>query len=287
MSISSPSAALALVKAYHERTKHRFEAYAAGPQALDWDAQPAAFRDFDGAPQLALPRLADIAPGSALHAALERPLHALAPGGECIPIDLASIGVWLQLSLGITAWKSFGPDRWAVRANPSSGNLHPVEAYLLVSGIAGLSDGIHHYRPDCHSLELRAAHALPAGSAPRLAVILTTIMWREAWKYGERAFRYCQLDVGHAVAALDFAAGALGWTLSEEMALGNSTLARLCGTDRDTEFPVPRYPETEREEAELMLSVQLPPAPARPLRRVSEKHMPHAEDAQTPSPLAG
>ena len=147
---ASPSAALALVKAYHQRSKHRFEAYSAGPQALDWDAQPAAFRHFDGVAQLALPRLADIVPGSALHQALERPLHARADNGACVPIDLASIGAWLQLSLGISAWKSFGPDRWAVRANPSSGNLHPVEAYLLANGIEGLHDGIHHYRPDGH-----------------------------------------------------------------------------------------------------------------------------------------
>jgi SagB-type dehydrogenase family enzyme len=286
MSIPSPSAAFALVKAYHSRTKHRFEAYAPGPQALDWDAQPAPFRDFEGAPQLALPRLADIAPGSTLHAALDRPLHAPTPVGECIPIDLASIGAWLQLSLGITAWKSFGPDRWAVRANPSSGNLHPVEAYLLVRDIAGLSDGIHHYRPDCHGLELRATHTAGAGNGPQLAVILTTIMWREAWKYGERAFRYCQLDVGHAVAALGHAATALGWTLDDAPMIGNATLARLCGTDRNADFPVSRYPETEREEAELMLCVQLPPAPPATIGRNAGKGIPVAEHAKTPSPLS-
>lgn len=259
MSISaSPSAALALVKDYHQRSKHRFDAYAAGPQALDWDTQPATFRHFEGAQQLALPRLAGMVPGSVLHAALELPLQDRAHHGACVPIDLASIGAWLQLSLGLTAWKSFGPERWAVRANPSSGNLHPVEAYLLASGIAGLSDGIHHYRPDGHGLELRATHAVAAGNGPRLAVVLTTIMWREAWKYGERAFRYCQLDVGHAVAALGYAAAALGWALREETEFGSATLARLCGSDRSADFPAAPGTDTEREEVELMLSVQLP-----------------------------
>ena len=33
-------------------------------------------------------------------------------------------------------------------------------------------------------------------------VALTSIHWREAWKYGERAFRYCQHDLGHAIAAV-------------------------------------------------------------------------------------
>ena len=42
---------------------------------------------------------------------------------------------------------------------------------------------------------------------------LSSIHWREAWKYGERAFRYCQHDVGHALGTLRFAAAALGWKL--------------------------------------------------------------------------
>ena len=36
---------------------------------------------------------------------------------------------------------------------------------------------------------------LPQGS---FHVRLSSIHWREAWKYGERAFRYCQHDIGHA-----------------------------------------------------------------------------------------
>jgi len=32
---------------------------------------------------------------------------------------------------------------------------------------------------------------------------LSSIHWREAWKYGERAFRYCQHDIGHAIASGD------------------------------------------------------------------------------------
>jgi nitroreductase len=45
-------------------------------------------------------------------------------------------------------------------------------------------------------------------------VALTSIFWRQAWKYGERAFRYCQHDVGHALAALSFSANLLGWKVT-------------------------------------------------------------------------
>ncbi len=249
-------ASSAIVRAYHQRTKHRFEAYAAGPEALDWDDQPAAFRHFEGASQIALPRLGSIAPGSALHAALQQSFGELGAADQpVLPLGLDTLGALLQLSLGITAWKSFGPDRWAVRANPSSGNLHPTEAYLLVGGIVGLADGLYHYRPENHALELRAAHVSAAAKGPQLGILLTSVMWREAWKYGERAFRYCQLDTGHAAAALRYAAAVLGWTLAEQSQVGSATLARLAGVDRSADFPFRRQAETEREEAEILLKV--------------------------------
>ena len=39
---------------------------------------------------------------------------------------------------------------------------------------------------------------------------LSSVYWREAWKYGERAFRYCQHDAGHAIGTVRIAAAGLG-----------------------------------------------------------------------------
>lgn len=257
-----------VVVAYHGRTKHRFEAYARGPEALDWDAQPAPFRQFAGAPTTALSPLvpggtesasAPLAARLALPLALDREGLTVAGDLPPAPWNRESLGAWLHLSLGITAWKVMGPDRWAVRANPSSGNLHPVEAYLLVGGEAaravGLEPGCHHYQPEDHSLALRAAWPAPEG----VRLILTTVMWREAWKYGERAFRYCQLDVGHALAGVDIAARALGWPSAPDTAWPWASLAALVGTDRSADFPVrarrrpQNHPETEEAEALVQL----------------------------------
>jgi len=106
-----------IVRAYHARTKHRFEAYAEGPGQLDWDAQPAAFRHYPGAPLLELPLAAD---------SFERCYGQLEkkPDNE-VAADLTSLGALLELSFGLSAWKTWGPSRWALRCNPSSGNLHP------------------------------------------------------------------------------------------------------------------------------------------------------------------
>ncbi|MFP5472382.1 MAG: nitroreductase family protein [Gammaproteobacteria bacterium] len=228
--------------AYHARTKHRPQRYAAGPETLDWDAQPDPFRRYAGAPQVALPL-----PAARRHT----PWAALFAPGAIPPAapTLESLGLLFELSLALSAWKQAGPDRWAVRCTPSSGNLHPTEGYLLARGVAGLPDGLHHYTPGLHALEQRASLAAAPGTAPALAVGLSSIHWREAWKYGERAFRYCQLDVGHALGALRYAAALLGWRL-HDLRPGHEAIARCLGLDRPGDFG-----DAEPEEPELLLAL--------------------------------
>jgi len=233
-----------VVRDYHERTKHRPQRFAAGPDTLDWDAQPDPFRRWAGAPLRPLPLVAD-------H--LDTPWAALGQPGQVAPhpVDLPAIATLFELSFGLTAWKQFGPDRWALRANPSSGNLHPTETYLLAAGVPHLADGLYHYAPKEHALEQRAplASGLSLG-APQLWLGLSSIQWREAWKYGERAFRYCQLDTGHAVGAVRYAAAALGWEAKVVAALPHDELAHLLGLDRDADFG-----PAEREEPELLIRI--------------------------------
>ncbi|WP_295381082.1 nitroreductase family protein [uncultured Pseudacidovorax sp.] len=228
--------------AYHARTKHRPQRYAAGPETLDWDAQPDPFRRYAGAPQVVLP----------LPAAQRRtPWAALFAPGALAPAapTLESLGLLFELSLALSAWKQAGPDRWAVRCTPSSGNLHPTEGYLLARGVAGLPDGLHHYAPGLHALEQRASLPAAPGAGPALALGLSSIHWREAWKYGERAFRYCQLDAGHALGALRYAAAVLGWRL-HDLRPGHEAIARCLGLDRPGDFA-----DAEPEEPELLLAL--------------------------------
>jgi SagB-type dehydrogenase family enzyme len=244
----NPPDGTAIVRAYHARTRHRFEAYAEGPGQLDWDAQPAPFRHYASAPVLELPLAAD-------H--FERPYAQLhTPPATPIAANLDSLGALLELSFGLSAWKSWGPSRWALRCNPSSGNLHPVEAYVLSAGLPGIPDGLHHYDPEDHALEGRALTTSVQGE-PWLAIGLSSVMWREAWKYGERAFRYCQLDVGHAVAALAYAAALLGWEI-EVIGTSGAALSHCLGLDRPEDFPPSRYAFTENEEAEILLAIRAP-----------------------------
>lgn len=235
--------------AYHTRTKHGLKGYAAGPETLDWDMQPNPFREFAGAPRSILPLAAE-------HLTLAW-RDILVPGAvRPAPLDRDGVALLLELSFGLAAWKQFGPDRWALRCNPSSGNLHPTEAYVLAEHVPGLPDGLHHYVSRDHVLEQRHATSAPAGQG-RLWLALSSIHWREAWKYGERAFRYCQLDLGHALGAVRYAAGCLGWTVRVVEGIDSAGVARLMGLDRAEDFT-----GAEREDPDILMAIDPRPGPA-------------------------
>ncbi len=239
-----PDARAATVLAYHARTKHSLERYAAGPETLDWDAQPAAFRDWNPEQRQPLPRTI---------LANDIPWQALAAPRAPLPFSADTLGSLLRLCVGLTAWKEHGGARWSLRAHPSSGNLHPTETWLIAQGIAGIDDGLYHYHNLHHALELRATQAAPASSGVWLG--FSSIHWREAWKYGERAFRYCQLDIGHVLAAVSYAAALHGWRV-RLLPLPAAQLARTLGVDRATDFA-----NVEPEEADCLLALEHSAAP--------------------------
>jgi len=234
-----------LVHRFHDGTKHHFSAFARSLGYLDWASQPNPFRSFDGAPAVVLPPRPD-APACAE--------------------PIATIGSILRYSLGLSAWKQFQDSRWSLRVNPSSGNLHPTEAYVVCSRLprrsADESDpreggaAVYHYAPDRHELEQRCAFDAEAwsrytGGTDIVALVaLTSIHWRESWKYGERAFRYCQHDLGHAIAAIRIAAAQAGCRASLLPEWSQKDIAALIGIDRDED-----YVEAEREEPGCLMAV--------------------------------
>ena len=63
------------------------------------------------------------------------------------PISLSALSYLLWASAGVT-----GEDIM-YRAVPSAGALHPVDTYLAVQQVEGLSVGIWRYHPELHALE--------------------------------------------------------------------------------------------------------------------------------------
>ena len=159
----------------------------------------------------------------------------------------ASLSRFLEYSLAISAWKQAGEVRWALRTNPSSGNLHPTEGYLLIDGVA---QAFRHSRVfitmrprsmrwSCGQSGRRTSFDSLMQSISAQApffVGFTSVNWRETWKYGERAFRYCQHDVGHAIGSARIAAQTLGWRMVLLDGVADDTVAALLGVDRPEDF---------------------------------------------------
>lgn len=250
---------------YHERTKHHLARYAKSLGYLDWNAQPHPFRSFHGCDAIPLG-----------HPPIEAAIHydaLFVPGAvPTVAVNPAAISRLFYHSLAISAWKKSGASQpWSLRINPSSGCLHPTEGYLLCGpdcGLAPVPTALH-YQPYQHALEARATldpaawndlvARLPAQS---MLVALTSIYWREAWKYGERALRYCHHDVGHAIGAMAFAAATLGWTARLTNGVADEDLAKWIGIDRQS------GPEAEHPDAMIVIypnTSAVPPTAHEPL----------------------
>jgi len=234
---------------YHQATKHRFQAYASGPGYLDWANQPDPFRRYAGARLIPLdaieptdePRYDDVFV----------PARIPSPGA----VNRQTISRLFYDSLALSAWKSTGETRWALRINASSGNLHPTEGYLICGAVKGLCDKpmVCHYAPRVHGLEVLAEFDSELWNtlcspfpAHTFFIGLTSIHWREAWKYGQRAYRYCMLDAGHAMGAISMAAAGLGWWTRLLDELGTDDLDLLMGTFRDH--------DAEPEEPDMLIA---------------------------------
>lgn len=276
------SVSLDKVFSYHEATKHHYHAYAPGPGMLDWSTQPDPFRRYAGAELLALDKFS-FADGPSYEQAL------IEGRVESAALTRQTVSRLLYDSMALSAWKQAGDNRWALRVNPSSGNLHPTEAFVISGPVAGLLDApaVCHYAPQVHALEVRTRFAieawrdLVADLPPQVLIVgLSSIYWREAWKYGARAFRYCQHDAGHAIAAIGFAAAALGWKATLLDDLGDEAIADILGLPRD------QGPEAERPECLLAVYPQVHDCKTRVLPRAAMKAIARNEWFGAPNTLS-
>lgn len=218
---------------YHEETKHAQHRYARSLGYMDWSTQPDPFRNYNGAESIELPLAIDNT---------TPPYHMIDDDLPSAPLVKESLSQLLQFSMGIAAWKESGGSSWAVRCNASSGNLHPTETYVVLPPVLkeqNDSTSVYHYTPKNHALEKLSEfktsfwEELPDGS---FILGLSSITWREVWKYGERAFRYTQLDAGHAWQSIAVSAKMLGWKVTRLDSVSDSDMSTLLGLSQEKRF---------------------------------------------------
>ncbi len=98
------------------------------------------------------------------------------------------------------------------KTSPSGGGLHPVEAYLIVQNVEGVSPGLYHYHATAHALEPLPSPPQPLYELAMQAVaqqhwfanahamaLLAPRYDRSFWKYRNhaKAYRAITLEAGH------------------------------------------------------------------------------------------
>lgn len=116
----------------------------------------------------------------------------------------------LNLIGGITYEKEYPEGKYYLRTNPSAGGLYPCEIYLQIRGVDGLLSGIYHYEPlnaticllyeiDNDGIEYYFKNRQKQKG---ITFLISSIYFRNSWKYRDRAIRYILLDSGHSLGAI-------------------------------------------------------------------------------------
>jgi nitroreductase len=196
-SLGYPGASSDVLRYFHLATSNT-RAGGARTLSRDWQHQPACVRRYFGASFLPLDSFEEGGTGADL-AKLFRAALAVSSRKSTIDILRSPRGCYSK------------------RVEASSGGLHPVECYVLTSGVNSDSEdspALFHYSPAYHGLEEIARFATSTSKWQSRTLCFFSLVWyREIWKYGERGLRYSLLDLGHAVGSVGLAARAFGWTL--------------------------------------------------------------------------
>ncbi|MFK8183783.1 MAG: SagB/ThcOx family dehydrogenase [Phormidesmis sp.] len=187
---------------YHQRTKYDPETIAKmGQGGLDWAKQPVPYKDYKLGHEI-----------------------DLKPYLEKEPSQVDGEWRWWQRlsrllidSYGLTAKvMTFSGEPMYLRSAPSAGGLYPAEIYIVSRGTSLLAAGLYNYQVRTHSLwrfwddhpwqDLQAScfwH--PALETTQLALVVSAVFERSAWRYQDRAYRRVFLDSGHLLGNLEVA----------------------------------------------------------------------------------
>ncbi|MEV5574315.1 SagB family peptide dehydrogenase [Spirillospora sp. NPDC052269] len=171
----------------------------------------------------------------------------------------------------------------------SGGALYPIEAYLLDE------TALHHYDIVHHALETVRdgdhRNALPQAATADAAIVLTSVFWRNGFKYRDFAYRLACQETGALCAQALVLAESMNLDASIHLAFDGEHTETLLGLDPTAEgalavltFNTPRS-GAPRSDAPPSQAAAQPVDPPRPVTRL----LPHLAElhaaTRTPGPL--
>lgn len=187
---------------YHERTKYDPQTIASKNKGLDWSKQPVPFKEYK------------IGSTYNLKPYLQEKPEAF--------VDNKDAQWWQRLSrllfcsYGLTAKMPSMGSAVYLRSAPSAGGLYPAEMYIVSRGTSLLPSGLYNYQCRSHSLMhywesdvweklQEACFWHPTLESTELAIVITAVFYRSAWRYEDRAYRRIFLDTGHLLGNIELA----------------------------------------------------------------------------------
>jgi SagB-type dehydrogenase family enzyme len=253
---------------YHEATKHSEARLLSSRHYLDFDNKPIPFKIYLESPSISLPTSfptpgvnalscirgmaneglnQDIDP---LTKATTRTSKSTNASYNIPSVDLSSLAEILFFSGGITREIKFSYGKYYMRAASATGALYPIELYVVCDDILpNLAAGVYHFSPAEFSLtEIRrgryrkylstatANNQDIANSA--IAIIFTSIAWRNSWKYQARSYRHWFWDSGVIAANLLATTHAMGLSTRVIMGFVDDKISELLSLEDKREAAI-------------------------------------------------
>ncbi|MDA4123278.1 MAG: SagB/ThcOx family dehydrogenase [Thaumarchaeota archaeon] len=221
---------------YHEATKHSEVSVRTSGHYLDWDNKPSPFKVYTALPLQDLPT--DFLK-PALNALIA--ISTVPKDKDSAAMGVDTLAELLFFSAGITREvKVQGRGTFYFRAAPATGALYPIELYVVCKKLEGLEAGVYHFSPGDFSLSrLRGgdwtrtlssyAGLRPDISAAPASIVLTSMAWRNSWKYQARSYRHWFWDGGVIAANLLATASSAGLRSSVVLGFEDEAVNRLLG----------------------------------------------------------
>ena len=162
------------------------------------------------------------------------------------PLALDELSWLLWCSQGVQ--KVIAPS--TIRTVPSAGARHPLDTLVLLNRVKGIQQGLYRFLAIEHAiapieLSTQVSSKLQAACLEQDMVVTAsaTFFWvadvyRSAWRYSERAWRYVFLDAGHACQNLYLGAASADCGVCAIAAFDDSKLNKLLGVDGENQFAV-------------------------------------------------
>jgi len=225
---------------FQNKTKYsRFSLNGAG---LDWGIKPDLYKSYPNSKKIKLAPQKDLSKISFIEMLKKR--KSIRNFSDK-PINKDQLSYLLWTTTGINR-EEFN---FKFRTAPSAGALYPIETYIVVNNVEGLSKGIYHYSIKEHLLDeiklgdfgietANAALGQKMCADAAVVFIWTAIFERSKWKYGQRAYRYIYLDAGHIGQNLALSATSLDLGSCQIAALFDDEVNKLINVDGEEESTI-------------------------------------------------